>query len=132
MIKFEQENFCNWEASQALKNVCFNDGCFAHYSPTPKHLRITKNPESLKNSTLPNGMFTVPLFTQAVKWLRKNNSIDIEIRWYGYYFNIDILTGSNSDFDRTRIKMFETEPEAYNAGIIKACEYIKNKPNNHE
>jgi hypothetical protein len=92
LISFEKKQFVNYDLAVKLKNMGFNEKCFAYYlSPIIFELACSKNQlqyphhRSSKSSMvyhqndLPFQDCSAPLYQQVVNWIRKIYNIDIVV-----------------------------------------------------
>lgn len=133
-MTFEQKYFCDFPASQALKEVGFDEGVMAYYN-ADKRFKVTQptafGMELLKN-TLNDNEVAAPLHAQAVEYLREKHGIDVQVNWKERHFEARVLNHIQScewDFELLFTDVFVTKQKAYNASITKACEIVKEKLN---
>lgn len=147
-----KEQFVPYEIALKLKELGFDELCFAHYVNGDL---ITKT-AILKSSTMqyyqqnninPSNQYkdkkcTAPLWQQVIDWFREKHNIHIEIeltdntmQFYYQYCIVDSKNRECHDEDMidqaTRIynynEKFNTFYEAREQAILKAIELIKNK-----
>lgn len=134
MNDFEKNNFADFTASSAMKDIGFDENCMAYYNG-PQFL----NCETIQDVKLShNNMFapahddiSAPLFQQARKWFREKKELSFVIKWVDEgKFKAFIYFHNGYDWSRIVVgEIYDTEPDAYNAAIIKACEIVKEKQN---
>jgi hypothetical protein len=136
MIEFEINNFCDYEASKVLKEVGFDELCIAaYYQNGPLTLFGRTETNTSLTETLFKGRhkMTAPTILVARKWFRENHGIDINVVWFAgkfdaivnFYEGLHTAPGKTTPLQYARINQVETEPEAWNAAILKACEIVK-------
>lgn len=115
-----KDQFVTIEIAKKLKELGFNEWCFARYMDISHALRIkTTQP----NSELTEELIACPLWQQAIDWLRENKNIHIAedlSRPATYCFRI--MTGG---LINPELYFGNTYSEAREAAILKALELIK-------
>jgi len=134
-----EKEFVPYEQALALKELGFDEPCFAHYCNGDL---ITKT-AILKSSTMlyyqqnninPNNQYkhqncTAPLYQQAFRWFREKYNINSSVKdlykstiKVGYYFDIDQYKGVSfqTDFDAWYQTYEEAELECLKK-LIEIC-----------
>ena len=133
-----KEQFVTYEIALKLKELGFDEICFAHYSDGDL---ITKT-AILKSSTMqyyqqnninPSNQYkdkkcTAPLWQQVIDWLRESKNIVMEV-WYdntqndGFSWLYEIYI-NNKEHEHNG-SYYDSFYEAREAAILKAIEIIK-------
>jgi hypothetical protein len=136
------KEFIPYEQALALKELGFDEPCFATYntdkkvSRNPSHnmedLPIEGQPYYWNNSKIHKDVVTAPLYQQAFRWFREKYNLDSFVKHLykstikvGYYFGIDEYKGIQ--FQMGLDAWYNTYEEAELACLIKLIEIVKNK-----
>jgi hypothetical protein len=145
MTELEQQNFADYTASLALKDIGFDEGCIAYFEvgsigkiPYQSGLKFTSltvfGMETVRNTNEDNDAVS-PMFTQVVQWFWNTHKISIEVTIETFeYDDPDIYSytvfelkenkyGMTSEHIGEEDKMYK----AYNKAIIKACQVVKER-----
>ena len=115
--------FASYNISMNLRNLGFNEQCFAWYANNKilrKQLDVQNSQSKLK------GQCTAPLYQQVVDWFRKEYDMHIYVDFYDVYtFAIKLhgerMYNRHGAFE-LKLKSYE---EACEQMILKAIELIK-------
>lgn len=122
------EDYCSYELSKALKACGFDEPCIAQWAcePDGKPILLGSTAFVFSNAELKGRDVTAPLLYQAQKWLRKVKHISVRVSyihyhkvWFADWLNLD--SGEFDDTDAT----FATYEEALADGISVALELIE-------
>lgn len=111
--------FVDYRISKALKELGFNEPCFAHYSIPIEYLDpaiITFDQEKIENFNESKDTISCPLFQQVEDWLEQFDMV-ISQDFTGYTLIWDKVKGN------TFTSIIEEDC------ILKAIEIIKNRQN---
>jgi hypothetical protein len=120
-----KEEFCTYEISLKLKELGFDKDCLAFFNTDGKFFIGMKSTVDgippIKNSQIPEdwGIFTAPLWQQAIDWFREKCDIIIDVA--------KIYNGTDNYHFALNLKWeyFEgTYPEAREAAILKAINIV--------
>jgi len=129
MNEYQKRNFCNHDASLALRGLGYKEKSIAvHYSES---LFEVWQKDIYMNS-VPN-CIAAPTFLDAIAYLWIEHGIDVVVHvltytaaMEGYYhWSVDELIEDKFDMFTQLEGEEKTRHQAYNTSIIKACEYIK-------
>jgi hypothetical protein len=125
------KEFIPYEQALALKELGFDEPCFAWYDgryPSSINQDYCKNPEEWLNII----HCATPTFSQAFRWFREKYNLDSFVKHLykstikvGYYFGIDEYKGIQ--FQMGLDAWYNTYEEAELACLIKLIEIVKNK-----
>ena len=134
-----KNQFVTYEIALKLKELGFDEFCFAHYCNGDL---ITKT-AILKSSTMqyyqqnninPSNQYkdqkcTAPLWQQAIDWLREKYNIHIYIDFYDGLYGFAIKLNKEKLYNRCGSfePGFKNYPEAREQAILKCIELLKNK-----
>lgn len=145
-----KEQFCTYEISKSLKELGFDAECLAIYycDDNPKELlfsipeKRSSNPEvakyqardAIRQINFDKGWaIKVPLWQQAIDWLREKKGINISIHYWTYYtcrtFNHDkyeSLVFYKSAKGADWSEYYRDYNKAREQAILKAIELCKN------
>lgn len=137
-----EKEFIPYEQALALKELGFDEPCFATYnlnnkiSRNPSHniedLPIEGQPYYWNNSKIHTSCITAPLYQQIFRWFREKYNLDSFIKHLykstikvGYYFGIDEYGGIV--FQMGLDDYYKTYEEVELACLIKLIEIAKIK-----
>lgn len=134
----EQEDYCSYELSKALKACGFDEPCIAEWAcePDGKPLLLGTTVFVFSNAEQKGRDVTAPLLYQAQKWLREVKGIDVLV-WNcacGYGWEISKADAQSRgttlmDYDDNGEDkdsgMWLTYEQALSAGIVSALELIE-------
>lgn len=127
------EDYCSYELSKALKAAGFDEPCDHYYTPN-KAMRIVKDnalaPETANNRFLDEiadgGCTAVPLW-QAQKWLREKKKMHCQVLLNGvrsmYFWQVRELVGNGRYADSTH--QYDVYEDAMSDCTSAALELIK-------
>ena len=122
------EDFIPYEEALALKELGFNEECFAVYSEKGVLSPIT----NLKpcNSNVPS-YATAPLYQQAFRWFREEHGLVSCLRWNDSYrpLSWEWVIEGESFGGETECKKDWSYEEAELACLVKLIEIVKEKNN---
>jgi hypothetical protein len=124
-----KDQFVTYEIAKALKELGFNEPCFATYLRDKDGWDLIIGPFNEYN---PEFILFVPLWQQAIDWIRETSKINIVVTNQGFnngdglFYQYQLTpTGLHKNLWLcTGIKKYS---EAREAAILKAIELIKNK-----
>jgi hypothetical protein len=126
------KEFAPYEPSLALKELGFDEPCFAWYDgryPSSINQDYCKNSEEWLNMI----HCATPTFSQAFRWFRKKQEIEGFVHKSiegNYYFVIKRIGNNESnmyEFTKTSPKTFDTYEEAELECLKKLIEIVKQK-----
>jgi hypothetical protein len=88
------KEFFPYEEALALRELGFNEQCFAFYIETKERQPASYSREGTfypRNSDLLNGWHSAPTYSQAFRWFRENHNLEYQImKWKNgnYYVTI--------------------------------------------
>ena len=122
--------FCSYEQALALKELGFDEPCFAVYYDTKEFKTYTGVWVKFNSEFNGKGVMSAPLYQQAFKWFREKYGLPSHIAtywqhdWnnysYQYYFVQDKVEWNG-------IEHYKTYEEAELACIKQLIEIVKNK-----
>ena len=133
------KEFCTYEQSLALKELGFDEPCFATYnmdkkvSRNPSHnmedLPIEGQPYYWNNSKIHKDVVTAPLKQQAFRFLREKYELFVligvkSVTPFKFYYSITDIRGNEIDCNLSYIETYE---EAEQACLNKLIEIVKTK-----
>lgn len=127
------EDYCSYELSKALKARGFDEPCDHYYTPN-KAMRIVKDnalaPETANNRFLDemaDGCCTAVPLWQAQKWLREKKKMHCQVLLNGvrsmYFWQVRELVGNGRYADSTH--QYDVYEDAMSDCISAALELIK-------
>tara|TARA_R110000868_G_scaffold101359_3_gene279048 strand:- start:297 stop:662 length:366 start_codon:yes stop_codon:yes gene_type:complete len=117
-----KELFVPYEQALALKELGFNEPCFAIYEDKKWQLVEFKNSISYE-LCLKTDTFPAPTFSQAFRWFRKEHGLYDTISKNGYMIEGEL----NKEFLRITKLSLKSHEEAELACLIKLIEIVKTK-----
>jgi hypothetical protein len=73
------KEFCTYEQALALKELGFDEKCFAMYNEYEELIWNTEHSSLCYNSQGYSDMCTAPTYSEAFRWLRKNHNLYVDI-----------------------------------------------------
>ena len=141
-----EKEFISYEEALALKELGFDEQCFATYNSdkkvnrNPSHnmedLPIEGQPYYWNNSKIYKSCITTPLYQQAFRWFRDKYGIDSYVeKMIGggsgisevYIGVIQKLSLNTDDFSWETPSVYDTYEEAELECLKKLIEIVKNK-----
>lgn len=135
--QFIQDNFCDAEISQMLKEIGFNEPCLGFYNETGVFCRL-KNIQGNEEMALYNS--TAPLYQQVFDWLREKHCLHIHVELSNIQGNIRhnaICTSTNKhqsglpNVNVFNLFDFKTHKEAKLASVSYIINILKQQTANH-
>lgn len=122
-----QNQFCSYEIALALKELGFDEECFAFFNETYEQGYIQYS--DIKYSRNYNGqihLVSSPLWQQVIDWFRENHDLHIYNEMIGgeYYGSID---DPSKDYCIWQTKSLKSYYKVRKQAILKAIELCKNK-----
>lgn len=132
------EDFVTFEIAKKLKEKGFREGCFGYYgycedvfyynviqNPIPSRRLTFKDFKDCQNAYPENGRYDAPTISQALKWLREEKKIHVEIdimkaypeaklTYWGY--NIVLI-------DKYEVYHFEWNSNSYEQAALAGVNY---------
>jgi len=115
-----QKEFIPYEQALELKELGFDEPCFARYDPLKVLVTISRpQNNSYYKGSVPS-FLAAPIFSQAFRWFREK---------YDYAFHIDMPTTSLFYYviDASPSDTYDTYEEAELACLKKLIEIVKTK-----
>ena len=124
--------FCSPKQSLELRNMGFDDPCFAFYRDSVNRLSVLlhKQPGAWQNSKTGSD-YCAPLRQQVFKWFRENHNLDSEIYLNHesgskfYHYLILSLDKNLIDWKSKNVIKFKTHEEAQSACIDNLIQILK-------
>lgn len=119
-----EEQFVSYELAVKLKELGFDEECFAYYLPTDTRLIIDYSFQVYEKGF---GILA-PLWQQAFDWFREKYNLESSVYWSNNYkdyrFSVDNLTKipNEGDLISMESKTFNTYEEARQACLEKLIE----------
>lgn len=121
-----EKEFVPYEEALALKELGFDEPCFAIY--VDKQLQINA---TYQNHLEFKGWVAAPTFSQAFRWFREKHSLHSNVKCinttYNNHFRFEIESNSETLYCRN---LFDTHEEAELACLRKLIEIVKQGGNN--
>lgn len=140
-----EKQFVTYEIALAVKELCFNEWCFAYFSSEGEYNEFLYYDMEHQNSNLQSDYggekeCTAPLWQQVIDWFREKHSLDIHVTFRHQDGNkIDGINSVYYDIEIYRLHWGDAYKE-YNfnqisdnyhysreQAILKAIKLIKNK-----
>lgn len=135
-----EKYFAPYEPSLALKELGFDEPCFAYYNGRFLDFKIW-NDDGCEASQINVNMNVgqcpnAPTFSQAFEWFRKNYSLYQEIRTFAWDYDKNQLGFSVGTYlnpfqteteKKIHLEVYETYEEAELACLLKLIEIVKSK-----
>jgi len=134
-----ERQFVSKEIVIELKNLGFNEPCFAHYRGNDIEMVASLGHEIntktvIDDSSEDNYWIPVPLWQQVINWLREQHNLNIVINheiYMKWWYDISQVAKSMDDYDDNFIheynEYYNSYEEALKDGILKSIEIIKEK-----
>ena len=125
------EQFCNYEISKKLKDLGFNEECFASYNLIDKNFNLydTYANWNISFNTLSSKYCSAPLWQQVIDWLREKQNIYINVEPITFddepTYVFEIINLKNGMLLNDINSSFEDPNEAHEQAILKAIDIIK-------
>lgn len=123
-----EKYFCNYNQSLALKELGFNEICFATFD-SDKWFDIQDFGQNY--DTFPSHIIAAPLKSQVFDWFRREHKLDgWAVPCYtseGKFYSFIIENGEESTEINSFYDDFQKHEEAESACIDKLIEIVKNK-----
>ena len=136
-----EKEFISYEEALALKELGFDEQCFATYNSdkkvnrNPSHnmedLPIEGQPYYWNNSKIYKSCITTPLYQQAFRWFREKYKLDPTIKSWTENNKIIYYISTEPIGKPSRYKCYEVKKDSYEeaelACLKKLIEIVKNK-----
>lgn len=73
-----KDQFATYEIAKKLKELGFNEPCLGYFTPSMQFI-LANTSKTLSIWDVRNGFLIVPLWQQAIKWLKEKHNIRISI-----------------------------------------------------
>jgi hypothetical protein len=114
--------FCPYEQALALKELGFDEPCFAWFVSKDYGIEIGM----VIKSDLIKEAILAPTFSQAFRWFREKHVLVIDWNYWGHVnFGVCI---KNIHLEETIVGVYKAYEEAELACLIKLIEIVKLKP----
>ena len=122
-----EKEFVPYEEALSLKELGFDEPCFAVYFNTTQQLYFDK----YINEFTKDVRTLAPIFSQAFRWFREKHSLHSNVKCinttYNNHFRFEIESNSETLYCRN---LFDTHEEAELACLRKLIEIVKQGGNN--
>lgn len=128
-LKKRKMSYTSRKASDALKEIGFDDRCRAYYFDAhPNTIQWYKD-YSRSNSELSEYAVTAPNHLEAADWLMQKSGGEVAIIFE--FIRTTISHCENLDESKpTKLKHFTSQPDHRDLAIIEACKIIKERKTN--